>query len=49
MSQSGYIMRKEYAWHIAGGMQAEETVEWVLVYHSPAQGLSFNTFLGKLA
>lgn len=49
MGQLQPVMRKEYAWHLAGVMQSQEAVQWVLVYHSSAHGLSFNTFLGKLA
>lgn len=49
LSQVQTVMRKEYAWHLAGAMQPQEAVSWVLVYHSTAHGLSFNTFLGKLA
>lgn len=41
------IMRKEYAWHIAGALQHEETREWVLLYNSSVNGLSFNTFMGN--
>lgn len=49
MSQYPNVMRKEYAWHLAGAMQPQEAAQWVCVYHSSAHGLSFNTFLGKLA
>lgn len=49
MNPSQLILRKEYAWHLAGAMQPQEALEWVLVYHSSAHGLSYNTFLGKLA
>ncbi|KAH9328624.1 hypothetical protein KI387_000732, partial [Taxus chinensis] len=43
------IMRKEYAWHIAGVLQQQEAHEWALLYHSSVNGLSFNTFMGNLA
>ncbi|XP_057835310.1 uncharacterized protein LOC131045736 [Cryptomeria japonica] len=43
------IMRKEYAWHIAGALQHQEAHEWVLLYHSSFNGLSFNTFMGNSA
>eukprot|EP01018_Ginkgo_biloba_P017948 Gb_17307 [translate_table: standard] len=43
------IMSKEHAWHIAGALQQHEGQEWVLLYHSSINGLSFNTFIGNLA
>lgn len=49
INQYRTVMRKEYAWHLAGALQPQEAVQWVLVYHSSAHGLSFNTFLSKLA
>lgn len=42
------IMRKEYAWHIAGALQQEEAQVWALLYHNSVHGLSFNTFMGNL-
>ncbi|KAL2652414.1 hypothetical protein R1flu_020542 [Riccia fluitans] len=43
------LLRKEYAWHIAGPLQLQETQEWVLLYHSSVNGLSFNTFMGHIS
>lgn len=43
------IMRKEYAWHIAGALQQEEAQAWALLYNNSVHGLSFNTFMGNLA
>lgn len=43
------IMRKEYAWHIAGALQQEEAQAWALLYHNSVHGLSFSTFMGNLA
>ncbi|KAJ7544122.1 hypothetical protein O6H91_09G065400 [Diphasiastrum complanatum] len=39
------LLRKEYAWHIAGILQTQEAQDWVLLYHSSVNGFSFNTFL----
>ncbi|KAG1331041.1 MTOR-associated protein MEAK7 [Cocos nucifera] len=43
------ILRKEYAWHIGGGLSQHEVEEWKLLYHSSINGLSFNTFLGSIS
>ncbi|EPS65679.1 hypothetical protein M569_09095 [Genlisea aurea] len=42
------LLRKEYAWHIAGAMSINELQEWKLLYHSSVHGLSFNTFLANI-
>ncbi|OAE33265.1 hypothetical protein AXG93_1200s1270 [Marchantia polymorpha subsp. ruderalis] len=48
-SEHSTLLRKEYAWHIAGPLQQQESQEWVLLYHSSVNGLSFNTFLGNIS
>lgn len=40
------LMKKEFAWHIAGAIPSERTEQWELLYNSSVNGLSFNTFLG---
>ncbi|XP_026440247.1 TLD domain-containing protein 1-like isoform X1 [Papaver somniferum] len=42
------ILRREYAWHIAGALSQHEAEEWKLLYHSSLHGLSFNTFMGNV-
>lgn len=43
------ILRKEYAWLIAGSLSLQELEEWKLIYHSALNGLSFTTFLGNIS
>lgn len=43
------ILRKEYAWLIAGSLSLQEQEEWKLIYHSALNGLSFTTFLGNIS
>ncbi|KAJ8899127.1 hypothetical protein K2173_010592 [Erythroxylum novogranatense] len=49
MDPSLLLMRKEYAWHIAGALSQPELEGWKLLYHSATNGLSFNTFIGNLS
>ncbi|MED6192171.1 hypothetical protein PIB30_007703 [Stylosanthes scabra] len=43
------LLRKEYAWHIGGALSQHELEDWMLLYHSSVNGLSFNTFLGNVS
>ncbi|RYR53296.1 hypothetical protein Ahy_A06g028315 isoform A [Arachis hypogaea] len=43
------LLRKEYAWHIGGALSQHELEDWMLLYHSSVNGLSFNTFLGNIS
>ncbi|XP_076932747.1 uncharacterized protein LOC143598409 [Bidens hawaiensis] len=43
------ILKEEYAWLIGGALSHQELSEWKLLYHSSLNGLSFNTFLGKIS
>ncbi|KAF9591436.1 hypothetical protein IFM89_004134 [Coptis chinensis] len=43
------LLRREYAWHIAGTLSQHQLEEWKLLYHSSVNGLSFNTFLGSIS
>ncbi|KAK1263418.1 hypothetical protein QJS04_geneDACA008553 [Acorus gramineus] len=43
------LMKKEYAWHIAGALSQPDVEEWKLLYHSSIHGLSFSTFLGNIS
>lgn len=45
---SAPLLRDEHAWHISGSLQQQDAQEWALLYHSSTNGLSFNTFLGKV-
>jgi hypothetical protein len=43
------LLGREHAWLLAGALTPEESVRWRLAYSSKAHGLSFSTFLGKMA
>jgi hypothetical protein len=43
------LLRKEYAWHIGGALSQHELEDWMLLYHSSVNGLSFSTFLGNIS